>query len=119
MIPSGCRLRVHPLILRLVEILQRPVGAPMASGAGRHKPSRQPKEKPKHQTAGQVPVAAREALPPNAAEPPGPEQQRADQVREEGNRLYRAGNYEEAIPRYTSAIGSSSLGAEHGLHSIH
>lgn len=83
-----------------------------------HKPSIQSKGKPKCKVAGQVPAVAQEALPPQTAEPPSPEQQRADQVKQEGNELYRAGNYEEAISRYTSAISSSSLGEEHGLHSI-
>jgi len=83
-----------------------------------HKTSIESKEKPKRKTVAQVPSAVREALLPKAAEPPGPEQQRADKVKEEGNALYRAGNYEEAIARYTSAIGPSSLGAEHNLHSI-
>lgn len=85
-----------------------------------HKPSIQPNVEQKRQIAGQAPVAIKEVLPPIAAKPPSPslDQQRADQVKEEGNVLYRAGNYEEAISRYTLAIGSSPLGAEHVPHSI-
>jgi Zinc finger C-x8-C-x5-C-x3-H type (and similar) len=71
-----------------------------------HKPLVQPKVKLKHQAAGQAPVVTQGALQPKVAEPPSPEQQRADQVKEEGNVLYRAGNYEEAVSRYTSTLGS-------------
>lgn len=83
-----------------------------------HKLSKQSKNKPKNKTSGQVPAAAQGALPPQAADSPDPEQHLADQVNDEGNELYQAGKYEEAISHYTSAIGSSSLGAEHDPHAI-
>jgi hypothetical protein len=83
-----------------------------------HKPSIQPNVTQKRKIAGQAPVAVKEVPPPIDAKPPNLDQQRADQVKEEGNVLYRDGNYEEAISRYTSAIGSSPLGTEHVPHSI-
>ena len=74
--------------------------------------SHNPPIQPKVKQAGQPPVAAQEAPPPIAATPPSLDRQRADQVKVEGNVLYRAGNYEGAVSRYTSAIGSSPPGSE-------
>jgi DnaJ family protein C protein 7 len=75
-----------------------------------HKSLKQPKVNQTRKTAGQALVAAQEV--------PTPEQQQADKVKEEGNALYRAGKFEEAISHYTSAIGSSLPGAEHYPHTF-